>query len=98
MSFELSQPGFWLDALQTAVIAALWLRKPGEQAGEKVVAMEARVGVIEERIRHMPTADELTELEGTVKAIDAKLGGMDDAVKTTRSAVVRIEEFLRANR
>lgn len=93
-----SNPSFWLDAAQTLVIVLLWLRKPGEDAKTNMAALGGRVDVFEERMKHMPTSDELTEVEGTVRAMHAKLEGMADAVKTTRNGVQRIEDFLRVHR
>ncbi len=97
-SLDFTDPRFWLDVAQMVAIAALWLRKPGEDATARVGKLEGQLQVIEERIRHMPTADELTELEGTVKSIAAQLDAMQDNVKNTRAAVQRIEDFLRNNR
>lgn len=88
----------WLDILQTAVIFMLWLRKPGEDAKGELEKLSAKLSVFEERIKHMPTLDELTALEGNFKAIAAKLEHMEDTVKNTRAGVQRIEDFLRAHR
>ncbi len=88
----------WLDILQTAVIFMLWLRKPGEDAKGDLEKLRAQLGVFEERIKHMPSKEELTHLEGNFKAISAKLQGVEDMVNNTRSGVQRIEDFLRHNR
>ena len=83
------EPRFLLDAAQTVVIGLLWLRKPGQDAGLAVEHVKGRVDVLEERIKHMPTTDELTQLEGTVKAIEAKLDGMVESQTTVRNVVGR---------
>jgi ElaB/YqjD/DUF883 family membrane-anchored ribosome-binding protein len=85
---------------------ALWLRKPGEDAGqavqtlrsetrESISSLRGRADVMEERVKHMPTTDELTELEGQFSAIRERLVGLDDTTKNTRAAVQRIEDYLR---
>lgn len=89
---------FLLSVGQTIAIVLLWLRKPGQDAMQRVEYVDGRVDVIEERLKHMPSTDDLTELEGTVRAISAQIGGMEDTVKTTRNTVQRIEDFLRSNR
>ena len=78
--------------------AVMWLRKPGEDAGAKVIALNGRVDVMEERVKHMPTAEKLSELESEVSGIGAQLRGIEDTAKTTRATVQRIEDFLRENR
>jgi predicted nucleic acid-binding Zn-ribbon protein len=98
MQLDFSDGRFWLDALQMLGLIALWLRRPGEDAGRRVDAIERKVDVIDERIKHMPTGDELTDLEGTVKEIRARMDGLQENVRGTREAVTRIENFLRETR
>lgn len=88
------RPGVLMDIAQTVAVVALWLRRPGQEAGHKVVAVEGRVDVLEERIKHMPTTTELTELEGTVNAIKATLDGMQQSQDVQRATLVRIENYL----
>lgn len=88
------EPRFLLDAAQTIVIVLLWLRKPGLDAAQAVGALAGRVDVLDERLKHMPSIDELTELEGTVKAIEAKLEGMSEGQVIVRNTVARIETYL----
>jgi len=85
--------------------AAMWLRKPGVDAAGAVSALKEatamklellnnRLTTLEERVQHMPTSDELSELEGTVRAIDERTVGLAEAVTTIRTSVARIENFL----
>ena len=97
-SIDFANPSFWLDVAQTLAVVVLWLRKPGEDAGAKVIALNGRVDVMEERVKHMPTAEKLSELESEVSGIGAQLRGIEDTAKTTRATVQRIEDFLRENR
>lgn len=109
---HLSDPRFWLHLVQWLVMIALgvsvWLRKPGEEAARAVTdlrqsvqdeqrAVLARMATFEERLRHMPTSEELTQLEGTVKAIDARIGALTDSMSTVRTQLGRIEQWLLHN-
>lgn len=87
-----------LDVLQTLAIIGIglvtWLRKPGEDAGLAIEAVHNRVTTLEERIKHMPTSDELSELEGTVKAINERTLGLAEAIGSVRASQARVESFL----
>ena len=87
------------------IAVAVWLRRPGADAarqlgvfGEGQAAIHQdhknRLTTLEERIRHMPTKEELTELEGTVKQIDERTEGLAEAIGTIRTTLNRIESFL----
>jgi outer membrane murein-binding lipoprotein Lpp len=98
---ELLKPAFLLDLVQVVAIVALWLRKPGEDAGAKADAVArlvkdiaGRVDVLEERMKHMPSSTELADLEGTVKAINAKLDGMHHNQEAVGRTLSRIEDYL----
>jgi ElaB/YqjD/DUF883 family membrane-anchored ribosome-binding protein len=106
LSFEPSVILFLLTIANVVANIALWLRKPGEDAGqavnglrtevrETIAGVKGRVDVMEERVRHMPTSEELRELEGQLSGIRERLTGLDDTAKNTRAAVQRIEDFLR---
>jgi ElaB/YqjD/DUF883 family membrane-anchored ribosome-binding protein len=103
---EIAYLSIALHAGQAVALVVLWLRKPGESAGEEVqrlrsqtnesiALLKGRLDVIEERVRHMPTSEELRELEGQLSGIRERLAGLDDTAKNTRAAVQRIEDFLR---
>jgi hypothetical protein len=92
---------FW----NMGLTVALWLRKPGEDAGRAVDtlrqhvdgglgALRAQHQVMEERIRHMPTSEELAELEGTVRGISVQTAGLAESMQTVRGQLNRIENYL----
>lgn len=95
-----------LNTLALIVIGlTTWLRKPGADALAALAkhASEAsltdqehrnRLTTLEERMRHMPTSDELSELEGSVKAIDVRTEGQSEAIATIRATLGRIETYL----
>ena len=102
-------PKFWLELLHWActvlLATAIWLRKPGVEAGVAVAALEAKHGqqlaehskqlaLHEERMQHMPTSEELAELEGTVKTIAAQMEGLGESMGTVRLQLNRIETYL----
>ena len=93
-----TDPRFLLDLAQTLVIVILWLRKPGADAAAAVTSMRERLGLVEERIKHMPTSEELAELEGSVRTINERTAGMNEAMNAMRGQLSRIDDFLRANR
>jgi predicted nucleic acid-binding Zn-ribbon protein len=99
----------YLDLIQWLLTGALavfvWLRKPGEDAGEAVTALRRDVAsqvnkvtyrliAVEEHIKHVPTSDELAELEGTVKTIASQTHGLAESMQTMRVQLNRIEGYL----
>lgn len=101
------------DALQlllslaaTVIAIAAWLRKPGEDAQEALrrhigtehATLREKVSTMEERIRHMPTSDELAELEGTVKKVEERTAGLNEGLLQVRKQLDRIESFLLNNK
>lgn len=96
----------FLITLTNSVAAfLLWMRKPGQDASAEIDrfkassaaangALSGRMDVLEERVKHMPTSDELRELEGQLVGIKAEMGSLKDAVTATRSGVARIENWL----
>ncbi|MCW5657432.1 MAG: DUF2730 family protein [Burkholderiaceae bacterium] len=95
-----------INLLATGVLALLlWLRKPGVDAMRQVRAHavqqaelhqehQNRLTKLEAHVSHMPTDEELKELEGTVKAINERTRGLAEAVSTIRATLGRIENFL----
>lgn len=96
----------WLQWLAMAAIGLFaWIRKPGEEAQASLASAKAdllarhselqrEVITLTERVKHMPTSDELAELEGTVKAISMQAAGLTEAVSTIRVQLNRIEGYL----
>ena len=72
----------------------LWLRKPGADAEKLVAELSTQVGVLKERVSHVSTSTELTELEGTVKAVQATLEGFRVEQAALRVTLTRVENFL----
>lgn len=106
MSIDPTVVLFIITVINSVASFLLWLRKPGQDATAAIATfrtavaetdgvLKGRLDVLEERVRHMPTSDELSQLEGQLGAIKAEMGGMKDLVQSTRSGVNRIEEFLR---
>lgn len=102
---NLTDPRFWLDFAQSAVLVILWLRKPGQDAATAVRdlenkldtqtgAMQREIAVLKERVDHMPTDDELVKLEGEVAAINERTVGMAEGMSTVRTQLNRIEQYL----
>lgn len=84
---------------------AMWLRKPGVDAGAAVESLRKahgdqlavvvqRLVSIETDMRHMPTSEELAQLEGTVKQIAERTEAMTDNMSTVRTQLNRIENYL----
>ncbi len=92
---DFSNPSFWLMLANALATLMLWLRRPGEGAERRVGEVETALQVLREALSHKTEAHELAELQGTVAAIASQMEAMRDNVKTTRDAVVRIEDFLR---
>lgn len=85
--------------------AVLWLRKPGEDAADAVDALRGElhsglraqasdITEIRAHMAHMPTNDELLQLEGTVKQINERTQSLAANMKTVREALTRIEDYL----
>lgn len=92
---DLVDPKVLIMGVNAVATVLLWLRKPGESAGEEVKSLKGRVDVLDERMKHMPTTDELTELAGTVKAIQATLESQGENLVTVRNTAARIEDWIR---
>lgn len=85
-----------------AIALAAWLRKPGEDAKTALqshistehAGLREKVSTMEERIKHMPTSDELSELEGTVKAIRAQIEAISTSLAAVHSSQKLVETYL----
>lgn len=96
-----------LSLISTVLSVSAYLRKPGEDAQAALqkhistdhAQVRERVLTLEERVKHMPTSDELTELEGTVKAVAGQLTALSTAISTMQASQTRVENYLlNANR
>ena len=61
-----------------AAQVATWLRKPGDDATKAITELSSRVAIIEERMRHAPSADELAQLGGTLTAVEGQLRAVSE--------------------
>jgi hypothetical protein len=110
MTFESAQG--WLQFAivlwNTGLTAAIWLRKPGTDAGMAVDRMRvdfdirinnlvAQIAEIRSHMSHMPDSEELAALEGTVKQIHERTSSLADGMGTVRASLTRIEDYLLRN-
>ncbi len=106
---DFSDGRFWLDLIQWLVMGVMallmWLRKPGMDAtkavgelrthiDERFTSIDKRLSTQEERALHVPSDQEIAELEGELKALRERVNGMGDTLSTIQRAVTRIEDFL----
>lgn len=99
-----------LDGLQwlltVGVAVTVWLRKPGEDAMNAVLALEKeirqRVGdttdrltKIEVDLRHMPTSDDIGELKGSFRTLEERTRNLADGIDGVRAALLRMDQWLR---
>lgn len=104
-----TDPKFWLELVivvwNMGLTAAIWLRKPGQDASAAVEALREehggelssvnlRLAQIQTEMKHMPTSEELAQLEGTVGKINERTEGMADNMQTMRGQLNRIETYL----
>jgi len=93
---------FWLDALQWLALAAVgaiaWFRTQTREIETKVAAMDQRLNTLEVHVRHFPTADELAELQGDMKAVKATIEGIDRRMEIVQRQISRVEDFLLKSR
>lgn len=112
MSMNNLEPKFLLDLAQWAVTgllaAFMWLRRPGEQAGEDAKRLRQHVAVmqreltqrvvlIEERLQHFPSRVEMVRLEGDINGLKLQMQSQDAMLLNIRAQLMRIEDFLMAN-
>lgn len=62
--------------------------------GSDMAAIRERVTRLEEHIKHVPTSDELSELEGEVKAMSATVHAVAESIGTIRLTLNRIETYI----
>lgn len=104
-----NEPSLWLQfaivVWNCGLTGALWLRKPGIDAGQAVdelrIDIDQRLMQLGEQVvemrthmTHMPTSQELIKLEGTVGNISERTVALGDNMVTVRASLVRIEDYL----
>ena len=88
-----------------ALTAAIYLRKPGVDAAAAVELLRAemartlrkedqRLTEIETHLNHMPSREELREVEGTLKQVSERTLGMSARVDSLATTLSRSETFL----
>ena len=103
----------WLSVVNSVCLMAvgvtMWLRKPGVDAAAAIAklgndqalvngAHRDRLLSMETEIKHMPTADDLRELDGSIKAIRSEIQGMAAAYVRQEAQVTRIADYLMNNK
>lgn len=73
-----------------------------EEVREAAESMHAdlnlRLATVEERIKHMPTQDELARIEGDVAEVRAKLGGLEELLRRVEHQTNLIHQHLLTGR
>ena len=57
-------------------------------------SLDKRMTVIEERVEHMPTREEVTQVKGAINVLDAKVTAVQTSSAIVQTGVQRIEKFL----
>jgi Protein of unknown function (DUF2730) len=106
-----ADPRFWLEiavlALTGINTAVVWLRRPGEEAKASIQQLGVRIDgelghlatrlhVVEQRMQHMPTDEELATLRGDVQQVMAVVNGQRDLLKRVEHQQTLILEQLLA--
>lgn len=63
-------------------------------SGEAQHAQNLRLTAVEERLKHMPTSDELAQIEGNVSEVRAKVDGIDDLLRRVEHQTNLIHQHL----
>lgn len=101
MSFDLahlSNAPLVISVGNVLATVALWLRKPGTDAADAVSGLAGRLDVLEERVKHMPTEDDMQEVRDALSDVRERLAAVEAHTGATRAATARIEEFLLKNK
>lgn len=61
---------------------------------DKVTALQGEVDVLEERVRHLPTAPEVAALTASVREMSAFFQGLQGQFKGVMLRLDRIEEYM----
>ncbi|MBI1495387.1 DUF2730 family protein [Halocynthiibacter styelae] len=60
----------------------------------QVREMDQRLGVVEQDLRHLPTREELHEVEVNIARLMERMSGLEQITTSTNRAVGRIEDFM----
>ena len=99
MSFD--DPKFWLQlglvVWNIGLTTALWLRKPGEEAGKAVSKLDSDMRVMQETLKHLPTGDEITGMKQDMAAMKSDNRAQTDLLRSLQQQLSRIDDYLRSN-
>jgi hypothetical protein len=76
---------------------ALWLRKPGEDAGKAVSKLDSDMRVMQETLKHLPTRHEVNELSSGMASVKADNRAQTELLRTVQQQLNRIDDYLRNN-
>ena len=62
--------------------------------GDQDHAQSLRLTTVEERLKHVPTSDELAQIEGNVSEVRAKVDGIDDLLRRVEHQTNLIHQHL----
>lgn len=109
MNIDYSQARFWWDVAQAlatlALTAVVYLRKPGldakadvntirEKLDSHIAETKTELAIIEERIKHLPTREQLAQVVGRLENIGVQNTALHESLGTLRAATGRIESYL----
>ena len=70
------------------------LRTMGDRISKEVSDLRNVQDKLEERIRHMPSHNEVSELSGDIKAIDERTKGLAEGLGSVRAQLQWLQDFL----
>lgn len=96
---------FLITVVNSLANVLLWLRKPGQDATAEIAkfktsaaeadgVLKGRLDVLEERVSHMPTSEELANLKGEMHGLSAQLTSLNNQMLPLRQSLDRVETFL----
>lgn len=96
---DFADPKFWLQLglvlWNIGLTTALWLRKPGEDAGKAVTKLDSDMRVMQETLKHLPTRHEVNELSAGMAAVKADNRAQTDMLRVVQRQLNSIEDWLR---
>ncbi|HBO4355084.1 TPA: DUF2730 family protein [Pseudomonas aeruginosa] len=69
-----------------------------EQLAQRLNNQDSKILVLEQRMDHLPDVQQLAELSGDVKAINARLEGLGNQLAPLARSVERMNEYLMNNK
>lgn len=95
MEIDLRSMLMVLNMVLTASIAIYsWSAQRRAANAAEVVDLARRVAVTEERFRHMPNSDLVNALHSDMRAVQARLDGIQQALQPLSASLDRINNYL----